>query len=50
MAFRLSKRFGGTPSCGIDRAIEEGTTCQMATISNLTGRKVTWGAAARKIV
>ncbi len=43
-------RNGGTPSCGIDRAIEEGITCQMATISYLTGRKVTWDAAARKIV
>lgn len=43
-------RNGGTPSCGIDRAIEEGVTCQMATISYLTGRKVEWDPVNRKIV
>jgi hypothetical protein len=35
-------RNGGVPSCNIDRAIEEGVTCQMATVSYLTGRKVEW--------
>lgn len=35
-------RNGGVPSCNIDLAIEEGVTCQMATISYLTGRKVEW--------
>jgi predicted dehydrogenase len=43
-------RNGGTPSCGIDRAIEEGVTCQMATASYLTGRRVEWDAANMKIV
>lgn len=43
-------RNGGTPSCGIDQAIEEGVTCQMATISYLTGRTVEWDAVNRRII
>jgi predicted dehydrogenase len=43
-------RNGGTPDCGLDRAIEEGVTCQMATISYLTGRKVEWDPVNWKII
>jgi len=43
-------RFGGTPSCNIDRGIEEAITCHMATKSYLEGRRVFWDPIQRKIV
>ncbi|MEJ2370547.1 MAG: Gfo/Idh/MocA family oxidoreductase [Gemmatimonadales bacterium] len=43
-------RDGGTPSCNIDRGIEEAITCHMATKSYLEGRRVYWDPIERKIV
>ena len=43
-------RYGGTPSCNIDRGIEEAITCHMATKSYLEGRRVYWDPVQRKIV
>lgn len=43
-------RFGGTPSCNIDRGIEEAITCHMATKSYVEGRRVFWDPIQRKIV
>jgi len=43
-------RNGGTPSCNIERAWEEGVTCQMANISYLEKRKVEWDPINKKIV
>ena len=43
-------RYGGTPSCNIDRGIEEAITCHMATKSYREGRRVYWDPVARKIV
>jgi predicted dehydrogenase len=43
-------RHGGTPSCNVDRGIEEAITCHMATESFRQGRKVEWDPAKRRIV
>ena len=43
-------RYGGTPSCNIDRGIEEAIACHMATKSYLEGRRVYWDPAQRRIV
>jgi len=43
-------RNGGTPSCDIERAWEEGVTCQMAHIAYLEKRRVEWDAVNKKIV
>lgn len=43
-------RFGGEPSCNIDRGFEEAITCHMATQSYLLGRKVEWDPVQQKIV
>ena len=43
-------RNGGTPSCNIEKAWEEGVTCQMANISYLEKRRVTWDPVNKKIV
>jgi predicted dehydrogenase len=43
-------RYGGTPSCNIDRGIEEAITCHMATKSYREGRRVYWDPIERRIV
>lgn len=43
-------REGGTPSCNIERAWQEGVTCQMANISYLEKRIVEWDPVNRKII
>jgi predicted dehydrogenase len=43
-------RQGGTPSCNIERAWEEGVTCQMANISYLEKRRVEWDPVNKKII
>jgi predicted dehydrogenase len=43
-------RYGGTPSCNIDRGIEEAIACHMATKSYLERRRVYWDPAQRRIV
>jgi predicted dehydrogenase len=43
-------RYGGTPSCDIDRGIEEAITCHMATKSYREGRRVYWDPIERRIV
>ena len=43
-------RNGGTPSCNIERAFEEGVTTLMAHKSYVEKRRVEWDAVNRKIV
>jgi len=43
-------RNGGTPSCNIECAWEEGVTCQMANISYLEKRPVEWDPVNKKII
>ena len=43
-------RFGGEPSCNIDRGFEEAITCHMATASYQLGRKVEWDPVQQKII
>lgn len=43
-------RYGGEPSCNIDRGFEEAITCHMATESYLRGRKVEWDPVQQRIV
>ena len=43
-------RFGGEPSCNIDRGFEEAITCHMATQSYLQGRRVSWDPVRERIV
>ena len=43
-------RFGGEPSCNIERAFEEAMTCHMATRSLQEGRRVVWDPVQRRIV
>jgi hypothetical protein len=43
-------RSGGTPSCNIERAFEEGVTCLMAHKSYVEKRRVEWDPVNRKIV
>ncbi len=43
-------RYGGEPSCNIDRGFEEAITCHMATKSYRLGRKVEWDAERQVIV
>lgn len=43
-------RTGRKPSCDIERGLEEGITCHMATKSYLEGRKVAWDPVGRRIV
>jgi predicted dehydrogenase len=43
-------RYGGEPSCNIERGFEEAITCHMATRSFLEGRRVEWDPVGRKIV
>jgi predicted dehydrogenase len=43
-------RNGGTPTCDIEKAWEEGVTCQMAHRSYLEKRPVTWDPINKKIV
>ena len=43
-------RFGGEPSCNIDRGFEEAITCHMATQSYLTDRKVEWDPVQQRII
>lgn len=43
-------RHGGTPSCGIERGVEEAITCHMATESYRRGRKVEWDSLRSRIV
>ena len=43
-------RNGGTPSCNIERAFEEGVTCLMAHRSYIEKRRVTWDPVKKAIV
>lgn len=43
-------RNGGTPSCNIDRAFEEGMTCLMAHKSYIEKRRVTWDPIKKAII
>lgn len=43
-------RNGGTPSCNIERAFEEGVTCLMAHKSYVEKRRVEWDPVNRKII
>ncbi|MBN1273716.1 MAG: Gfo/Idh/MocA family oxidoreductase [Candidatus Aminicenantes bacterium] len=43
-------RSGQKPSCGIERGLQEGITCHMATKSFLEGRKVEWDPVLKRIV
>jgi predicted dehydrogenase len=43
-------RNGGTPSANIERALEEGVTCQMAHISYVEKRRTEWDPVKRRIV
>ena len=43
-------RFGGEPSCNVDRGLEEAIACHMATRSYLEGRRVRWDPVRRRIV
>jgi predicted dehydrogenase len=43
-------RNGGTPSCNIDRAFEEGMTCLMAHKSYIEKRRVTWNPIKKAII
>jgi hypothetical protein len=43
-------RFGGEPSCNIDRGFEEAITCHMATAAYQLGRKVEWDPVQQKII
>jgi hypothetical protein len=43
-------RHGGTPSCSVERGVEEAITCHMATESYRLGRKVEWDPRTKRIV
>jgi len=43
-------RFGGTPSCNIDKGFEVTMACHMATKSYLEKRRVEWDPVARRII
>lgn len=43
-------RFGGEPSCNIDRGFEEAITCHMSTAAYQLGRRVEWDPVQQKII
>jgi predicted dehydrogenase len=43
-------RYGGTPSCHIDKGFEEAVTCQMITKAYREQRRVEWDPVKRRIV